>query len=43
MSGTADDKADSMNKTLQEIPKWTRFANISRLRNLHETKLQRAN
>jgi hypothetical protein len=40
MSGTADDdKLDSMNKTLQEILKWTRFANISKLKETLETEL----
>ena len=41
MNGTREDenKLDSMNRTLQEILKWTRFANISKLKETLELEL----
>lgn len=41
MNGTTEDenKLDSMNRTLQEILKWTRFANISKLKETLEVEL----
>jgi hypothetical protein len=41
MNGTteAEKKLDSMDRTLQEILKWTRFANISKLKETLETEL----
>jgi hypothetical protein len=41
MNGTTEDenKLDSMNRTLQEILKWTRFANITKVKETLENEL----